>query len=62
MMFEFSIGGYGFEWNYGHTVNVFLYGVNTDAFSLDYGRDDLSEGDAMIAALEWIKYLEAANV
>ena len=62
-MFEFCIKGIWFEWNGAHTVNVYFDpadmraggdGYNTDVFSLDYSRDDLTELDAMVAALEWM--------
>lgn len=68
MPFEFSIGGFGFEWNYGHTVNVYRldfdawadshgaidYRTEVDVFSLDYGRDDYTTAEVMIIALDWI--------
>lgn len=67
MPFEFSIGGYGFEWNYAHTVNVYRldfdawadsrgaidYRTEIDVFSLNYGRDDYSKYEVMAAALDW---------
>lgn len=67
-MFEFSIGGFGFEWNGAHTVNVFLldydqwadsFGVidyrrPVDVFSLNYGRDDYTKSEVLSAALEWL--------
>lgn len=59
-MFKFAYAGFDFEWNRSYTVNVFLRGENIDCFSLDYTRDDLTEGDAMVAAAEWVK--AAANV
>lgn len=61
-MFQFSIGDIDFEWNGSYTVNVFVGGYNTDVFSLDYGRSDLSEADAMLAALDWMKYAEEIDV
>lgn len=59
-MFKFYIGDYSFEWNRSYTVNVFINGYNIDVFSLDYSRNDLTEGDAMVAAVAWVK--ELANV
>lgn len=53
-MFKFAFAGFYFEWNGSHTVNVFLRDKNIDCFSLDYSRDDLTEGDAMIAARDWV--------
>jgi len=59
-MFKFAYAGFDFEWNKSYTVNVFLRGENIDCFSLDYSRNDLTEGDAMVAAAAWVK--ELANV
>lgn len=67
--FVFTIGDYAFEWNRAHTVNVWsidsTYRDEWDAmdpFSLGYDRNDWSEGEAMLAALEWIKYMEGNDV
>lgn len=67
-MFEFTICGFGFEWNGAHTVNVYRmdydrwadtngtadYRTNIDCISLDYCRNDHTAVEAMAAALEWV--------
>jgi hypothetical protein len=53
-MFQFSIHDYAFEWNYSHTVNVFVNGKNIDVFSLDYSTNNNTRLDAMAAALDWM--------
>lgn len=54
-MFRFAIKHYWFSWNGAHTVNVYHNGEEVDVFSLNYGRDDYTEVEVLVAAYEWYK-------
>jgi len=61
---SFRIGEYVFEWNGQHTISIrfSLSPYAFDVFSLNYERDDYTLDEVKAHAVEWIKYMEAANV
>ena len=60
---SFRIGEYTFTWNGLHTVNVGDKNKRgLDVFSLNYERDDYTLDEVKAHAVEWIEYMEDANV
>ena len=57
---EWRSGGYEFVWNGGHTVNVFLAGVNIDCFTIgDMAENAAKEQDVRNGIRNWLIRKEA---
>ena len=57
---EYRQGGFKFEWNGHHTVNVWLSGVNIDCFTVgDMAQDYATEQDVRRGIRNWLIMKEA---